>query len=139
MVASSGVEDDGWRVCKEQSSRQLWGVCGLADFGAEDRCGASVGLGKVVGIVYGVLVPFETPLHWIIQIGLSTDFRYMSCRVRGTHGLYAMPSRCPAALHSPNTPTFPPVLLVLVQAQLVLVLVVLLSGDQPNGIVDGRL
>jgi len=82
---------------------------------------------------------FETPLRWIIQIGLSTDFKYMTCRVRGTHGLYAMPSRCPAVLHSPHTPTFPPVPLVLVQTLSVPVLVSLLPGDQPNGIVDSRL
>ncbi|CAI6343929.1 unnamed protein product [Macrosiphum euphorbiae] len=62
----------------------------------------------------------------------------MTCRVRGTHGLYAKPSRCPAALHSPNTPTFPPVLLVLVQERLIPVLVVLMPGDQPNGIIDVR-
>jgi len=133
------VEDDGWCVSKEQSSRRLWGVCGSADYGAEDWCGVSVGPGRGVGIVYGVRVPFETPLRWIIQIGLSTDFRYMTCRVRGTHGLYAMPSRGPAALHSPNTPTFPPVLLVQVQARLIPVLVLLMPGDQPNGIIDVRL
>lgn len=50
-------------------------------------------------------LPFETPLYWTtIQIGgLSTDFRYMTCRVRGTHGPRpAVPSRRPAALHWPH-------------------------------------
>lgn len=57
-------------------------------------------------------VPFETPLRWIIQIGLSTDFRYMTRGVRGTHGLYAMPSCLPAAFHSPHASTSTPVLLL---------------------------
>lgn len=79
-----------------------------------------------------IRVPFETPLHWIIQIGLSTDFRYMTCRVRGTHGLYAMPSsRCSATLHSPHVPTLPPVLL---QVRSLILARLLLLGDQPNGI-----
>lgn len=81
-----------------------------------------------------IRVPFETPLHWIIQIGLSTDFRYMTCRVRGTHGLYAMPSsRCPATLHWPHAATLPPV--VLLQVRSVVLAPLLLPGDQPNGIV----
>lgn len=79
-------------------------------------------------------VPFETPLHWIIQIGLSTDFRYITCRVRGKQGPYVMPSRFPIALHSPHTLTLLSVTLVRFQV----VLVLLLLGDQPNGIVGGR-
>lgn len=45
-----------------------------------------------------------------------------------------MPSRSPIALHSPYTLTLPPVTLVRFQVLLVL----LLPGDQPNGIVGGR-
>lgn len=81
-------------------------------------------------------VPFETPLHWtIIQIGLSTDLRYMTCRVSGTHGLYAVQSCCPAALHSPGEPALPPTVSV---RALMLMLVSLRPGHQPNGIVHGQ-
>lgn len=81
-------------------------------------------------------LPFETPLHWTtIQIGgLSTDFRYMTCRVRGTHGpRSAVPSRRPAALHWPHalrtsSPRTVPAAVPLVPA------VPSLPGDRPNGI-----
>lgn len=43
------MENDGWCVSKEQSSRRLWGVCGSADFGAEDWCGVSVWPGERCG------------------------------------------------------------------------------------------
>jgi len=57
----------------------------------------------------------------------------MTCRVRGTHGLYVTPPRRPAALHSPRTRTSTLVLLVRSAVPVLL----LLLGDQPNGIVDG--
>lgn len=69
----------------------------------------------------------------IIQIGLSTDFRYMTGRVRGTahDGLYAIPSRCTTTLRSPYaSPTLPPPLVPLV------VVVSLSLGHRPNGIVQ---
>lgn len=128
-------------MCEYKESRVLddCGACVGRRKGEGYRVGAAVAVAAAEGwIVYGVHVPFETPLRWIIQIGLSTDFRYMMCRVRGTHRLYAMPSCWPAALHLPHTPTLPPLLLPQVQ-RFPAVLVLLLPGDQPNSIVDSRL
>lgn len=80
-------------------------------------------------------LPFETPLHWTtIQIGgLSTDFRYMTCRVRGTHGpRSAVPSRRPAALHWPHVlRTSSP---RTVSAVLPVPAIPSLPGGRPNGI-----
>lgn len=104
------------------------------------------------GVVYGrgaasstcdarVRVPFESPLHWIIQIGLSTDFRYMTCRVRGTHGLLyeVMSTRCPAVLHSPHTPSLLAAPVPLLVRSLLVPVPLSVPGDQPNGIIDERL
>lgn len=120
-------------------------------------CARGGGQGVLVMVLVVVRVPFEmTPLRWIIQIGLSTDFRYMTCRrVRDTHGVYVVPSRRPAALHSPRVPVSMvvlvpvPVLLLPLLLELLLplprllllrrsppvLLNRLLAGDQPNGIV----